>query len=201
MSASAAELVEQLASADFNLRARALAGLVALGRAATPALLPLLVDSDARLRALAAQALAEIGDPDNAEAFALALRDPDAQVRGRAAQGLARIGDPRAIAALIQTLHDLPDVLHDPATLATHLLMHYGAAALPHVVPLLQSPDAATRGRAWLVVYGVVAGLAEVGDWQALWLSLGSYHPDAAEPTRAAAAALWLDWTKRQAGE
>lgn len=176
MTASAEELIEQLGSADFNLRARALAGLVALGRAAPPVLRPLLDSSDARLRALAGQALAEIGDPDSAEAFAGALHDTDAQVRARAAQGLARIGDARALDALVLTLNDLPDVLHYPATLATDLLTSHGAAALPRVIPLLKASDPMTRTRAWLVVHSIVAAMPAAGDWSSLWQALGSYR-------------------------
>ncbi len=201
MTATVAELVERLGAADFNLRARALAGLVALGRGATSALLPLLGNPDAALRALATRALAEAGDPDCAEAFARALRDPDCQVRARAAQGLARIGDARAVDALILTLNDYPDVLHDPATLATHLLTKQGVAALPRVIPLLRAADLATRRRAWLVVHGIVTRLNGATGWATLWHSLGGYRPDAPVEERDAAAARWQVWVARGMAE
>lgn len=201
MTAQAQALVAELASGDFNVRAQALAGLVRLGREASPALRPLLDGSDASLCALAAQALAEIGNPDDAEAFVHALRSPAPEVRARAAQGLTRIGDPRALDALIATLDDLPDVLHQPATMATHLLTGYGSAALPHVVPLLRAASLATRERAWLVVFGVVYRLPDVGDWNEIWRALGAYRPDAEEAVRNAAVELWQQWLERSTGK
>src|SRR5262245_39625974 len=100
MGSSVADLVEQLNSPDFNARALALAELVQRGRAATPALLEALKSADDRLRAQAAQGLAEIADPLSAEPLALALNDGSGEVRARAAHGLARISDSRAIGAL-----------------------------------------------------------------------------------------------------
>lgn len=187
-------LVAQLASEDFNLRAQALAGLVRLGHAASPALRPLLDGPDARLRVLAAQALAEIGNPDDAEIFARSLHDPTPEIRARAAQGLATIGDPRALDALIQTLNDLPDILHHPATLATHLLMGYGAAALPRVMPLLKADDLATRQRAWLVVHGIVTGMPDTAGGSSLSQALGGYRPDAPKTERDTAAERGQAW-------
>jgi len=197
MTADAASLITQLESGDFNLRAQALAGLVRLGREASVALRPLLESPDSLLRSLAAQALAEIGNPDDAEGFVRALRDPVPEVRGRGAQGLARLGDARGLDALIATMNALPDILHHPATLATHLLTGYGVAALPRVMPLLKADDLMTRQRAWLVVYGIVNRLPKAGDWNALWRTLGSYQPDGAEAARNAAADCWQAWLTR----
>jgi len=184
-------LVRQLA--DAAQRAAALAQLVALGPQATPALLQALAQGDATLRRLAAQALAEAADPQAAGPLAQALADPDPQVRGRAAQGLAALRDPRATQALVQTLNDLPDLLHHPHTVATDALAAQGLAALPAVLPLLQSPDALTRERAWLAWRSIVQALPAV-DWQALWPQQGSYAPDAPAPARAAAARQWARW-------
>jgi HEAT repeat protein len=196
---TAAELAEQLASPDSNRRSRALAELIRLGRPASIVLRPLLTQVETPLRALAAQALAEIGNPDDAEIFANALHDPEPAVRARAAQGLAAIGDDRAVTALLHTLNDLPDVLHHPATLATHLLTGLGPRALPGLAPLLKSADAETRRRAWLAIHGIVANLPEAGDWRRLWQSLGSYHPDAPVSECNVAADLWADWIARNA--
>ncbi len=189
-----AALVAQLAAEDFNLRAQALAGLVRLGRAASPSLRPLLDGPDARLRILAAQALAEIGNPADAEIFARTLHDPTPEIRARAAQGLATIGDPRALGALVQTLNDLPDVLHHPATLATHLLTGYGAAALPQVMPLLKADDLATRQRAWLVVQSIVARMPDAPARSSLSQALGGYRTDAPKAERDAAAERGRAW-------
>lgn len=197
---TAAQLAEQLASPDSDRRARALAELVRLGRPASPVLRPLLARPQAPLRALAAQALAEIGNPDDAAAFANALHDPEPAVRARAAQGLAAIGDDRAVAALLLTLNDLPDVLHYPATLATHLLTALGPPALPRLAPLLKAADVETRRRAWLAMHGIVANLPEAGDWGELWQSLGGYRPEDPEPERNGAADRWADWIARHFG-
>ena len=187
-------LVAQLSVEDFNIRAQALAGLVRLGRAASPALRPLLDGPDARLRVLAAQALAEIGNPADAEIFARALHDPTPEIRARAAQGLATIGDPRTLGALVQTLNDLPDVLHHPATLATHLLTGYGAAALPQMMPLLKADDLVTRQRAWLVVQSIVARRPDTANGPSLLQALGGYRPDSPKTERDAAAARGQAW-------
>jgi hypothetical protein len=187
-------LVQQLA--DASQRAAALARLVALGPQATAALLQALTHGDAGLRRDAAQALADAADPQAAPALVQALADADAQVRGRAAQGLAALGDPHALQALVQTLNDLPDLLHHPHTVATQALTAQGRAALPALLPLLQSPDALTRERAWLVWRSVVEALPAV-DWQALWQQHSRYAPDAPAATRAEAARRWGQWLDR----
>ena len=96
------ELIRHLGSDDFNERARALAALVARGRSAAPSLAQALGEPGDLVRAQAAQALAEIADPDSAD---LSLRRGDAR-RERGCPrffGLARIGDPRAVDALVRT--------------------------------------------------------------------------------------------------
>lgn len=152
MTASVAELMEQLASADPNERALALAALVEHGGSATPALTRALGSPVDAVRAQAAQALAEIADPSSADALAAALDDGNPEVRARAANGLARVRDPRALGALLRTIDDFPDVLHHPYTLSVYGLIGLGQAALPAVVPLLEADDPATRERALLVV-------------------------------------------------
>lgn len=189
-----------LAAADPAARTRALAGLIAAGRASTPLLLAALAGGDAEVRARAAQGLAEIGDPAAAPALAAALADAAPAVRGRAAQGLAALGDPRAVAALVQTLDDLPDLLHAPHSVATYALIARGAPVLPAVLPLLDAQVAATRQRAWLVWQTVVQsvvqampGVAPAG-WPALWRAMGAYAPGAEAAARAAAVDAWRRW-------
>ena len=194
MDADALHDVRQLASADAQQRTAALAHLVGLGPRATDAIVAALGASAAGVRALLAQALAEIGDPRSAQALAQLLHDPDPRVRGRGAQGLAALHDPRAVAALVATIDDLPDLLHYPHTVATYALISLGAAALPAVLPLLRAADLQTRTRAWLVWQSVVSSEPGVGDWAALWQQSGSYAPDAPQARREAAVQQWEQW-------
>jgi len=184
-----------LDATDPTTRARALAALIGAGRASVPVLLRAMASGEAGVREKAAQGLAEIADPAAAQALRAALADPAPAVRGRAAQGLCAIGDPGALDALVRTLDDYPDVLHAPHTIATHLLIARGRSALPAVAPLLDSPDALTRQRAFLVLQTVVQAMPGVADWRSLWQSLGRYAPDGEDAAaRAAAAAQWRRW-------
>jgi len=160
--------------------------------------------SDAAARADAAQRLPGVTTPQTAaavaDALAHALADPEPAVRGHAAAGLAALGDARALPALVRTLGDVPDILHVPHTLATHVLMRQGEAALPHVVPLLLSSDALQRQRAYAVLQAIVMGTRGSAGWQALWLAQGGYNPrDADTARRDAAAGLWAAWVAQQA--
>lgn len=192
------ELIEQLDAADGNVRARALADLVAMGTAATADLQLALGSPNPRLRARVAQGLAEIANPASAEALVQASHDGDEEVRSRGAYGLARMGDPRAIEALLRTFDDFPDVLHNPFTLSTYGLIELGARALPAVVPLLKSPQPMTRTRAFAVIQALARSLPEGKDWPALWRSLGSYGPNAEAAERDRAADLWIEWAAKR---
>jgi HEAT repeat protein len=74
----------------------------------TSALIPFLKNKRSELRAAAAYALAEIGDPDTAQALAELLRrgskDEDSFARGQAARGLGRIGGHDSIDLLTNAL-------------------------------------------------------------------------------------------------
>ncbi len=74
----------------------------------TSALIPFLKKKRSELRAAAAYALAEIGDPDTAQALAELLRrgskDEDAFARGQAARGLGRVGGHDSIDLLTNAL-------------------------------------------------------------------------------------------------
>lgn len=192
------ELVEQLSSPEFNTRASALAELVRHGKAATSALLEAFNSPDDRLRTQVAQALAEIADPASADTLAQALDDDNKEVRARGAQGLARINDNRAIAALVRTINDFPDVLHHPYSLSAYGLIQQGRSALPAVAPLLKSADPTTRERAFLVVGTIISSLPEGQDWQQLWQSLGSYDPHGPAPERERAADQLSTWISQR---
>jgi len=197
MGLSIQDLVKELSSPDFNVRALALAELAQRGKAATPALLEALKSPDDLLRAQAAQGLAEIADSSCAELLVQALSDSNDEVRARAAQGLARIHDSRAIDALVHTINDLPDVLRHPYTLSTYGLIELGQPALPAVAPLLKSADPTTRERAFLVVRTIVSELPEGKNWNQLWQSLGHYDPHMITPDRDRAADEWLNWIRQ----
>jgi len=99
-------LTFQLLSRDPSLRLRAAKALGDIGpaaRAAVPALVAALADSDgdARRGAIAALRLIQPGAPASealVRAIALDLRDPDANLRLIAARALGRLGPPAAIA-------------------------------------------------------------------------------------------------------
>lgn len=81
---------------DAAVREQALAGLIRIGQPAVPALTAVINESsgeypNAEQRALAAQALGEIGDPRARRALEQAVRDPSAGVRASASQALRRL--------------------------------------------------------------------------------------------------------------
>jgi HEAT repeat protein len=198
VTSSPAELVRGLGADDPTERARSLAALVVLGSAAVPALLEALDrPGDGEARRLAAQGLAEIGDPRTADALAAASTDADPEVRGQAALGLARIGDRRALEALARTIDDLPDPLHHPYTGAVYALIDLGPPALTAVAPLLSAEAPATRQRAFAVVQSVVAAM-DGTDWAALWVELGRYDPAGDDTAREAAATQWARWIRNR---
>jgi HEAT repeat protein len=188
------ELVAQLGTAAPNDQAKALAALVMMGAAATPALLAAFPTAPATMRAQIAQAFAEIADPSTVDTLAGLLGDADPLVRGRGAQGLARLNDPRALDALALTLDDLPDLLHWPYTVAVSLLIERGEAVLPTVEKLLDAPDAVTRTRAFQVLRDVLTRARGEAAWQALVARLGALDPYGADPGNPAVAARWRVW-------
>ncbi len=194
---SAAALVEQLGSGDFNARALALADLVRRGRAAAPALRRGFDAKEPEIRVQAMRGLAEIADPASADIFAQCLDAPDERLRAFAARGLARIGDARAGDALVRTIDDYPDVLHHLFSPSVVELIALGPAALPLVAPLLSAPDPTTRARAFLVIRQVVEANRALGSWQTLAGMLGPYDPTAPAAERDAAAQRWREWIGR----
>ncbi len=63
-------------------------------------------DKEPKVRASAARALGEIGDPQSVQPLIKALSDRNSGVRGLAATALGRIGDPQAVQPLIRALED-----------------------------------------------------------------------------------------------
>jgi HEAT repeat protein len=147
--------------------------------------------ADVEVRAQAAQALAEIGDPDSADLFANALADADERVRARGAQGLNRIGNARALEALVRTIDDVPDILHTPYTLSVYGVVGLGARALPALAPLLKAPHPLTRARAMLAIRQIASGMTDV---EALSRTLGAYDANAPQDERDRIADRWSEW-------
>jgi hypothetical protein len=188
------QIKTRLYSTDQDTSGLALAELIRLGKKATPVLLEALSHSNPRTRRLAAEGLAEIADPSTADALFQATHDSNPEVRARAATALHKLGDKRSLKALVATLDDYPDILHNPYTASMYPLMQGGKDVLPLVVPLLQSPDDLTRQRAFLIVKAVVTKLPQGQDWNQLWQSLGSYDPAAPQAERDKAAKQWEAW-------
>jgi len=188
------QLKRRLYSLDQDTSGLALGELVKLGRQATPVLLEALTHDNPRTRRLAAEGLGEIADPRAADALYQATKDPSDEVRARAATALHALGDRRSLGALVATINDYPDILHNPYTASMYPLMRGGQEELPLIVPLLRSPDDLTRQRGFLVLRAVVSRLPEGKDWDQLWKSLGSYDPHGPQAERDRAAQQWLSW-------
>lgn len=191
------QIKERLYSTDQDTSGLALGELIRLGKQATPVLLEALTHSNPRTRRLAAEGLSEIADPASADALFQATHDTNPEVRARAATALYTLGDKRALTALVATLDDYPDILHNPYTASMYPLMRGGKEVLPLVVPLLQAPNDLTRERAFLIVKAVVSKLPQGQDWNQLWQSLGSYDPAGPKAERDKAAQQWEQWLSK----
>lgn len=128
-----------------------------------------------RVRQLAAEALAVVGDSSAVQALTFALEDEHSAVRAAAAAALGKIGDAAGVNALTAALKDTsPEVrqqvivalsaidaaqteafvplLADPEdgvrTAARTAILAQGDAALPALVEALRSPNSTVRGAA-----------------------------------------------------
>jgi HEAT repeat protein len=196
--APADPLKTRLYSTDQDTSALAFAELVRSGKSATPTLLEALRHSTPRTRRLAAEGLAEVRDPASADALEQATHDSNGEVRSRAAVALHLLGDPRALAALVRTIDDYPDILHNPYTASMYELTG-DPAVLPLIAPLLKAPQPVTRQRAFLVVKALAAKLPEGRNWDQLSQSLGNYDPQGEPAARDRSADLWTAWIRKVA--
>lgn len=194
-----AQLRARLLDPDPDVSSAALAQLIGMGKAATPLLIEALGHANARTRRIAAEGLGDVADRGSADALHRATQDSSGEVRARAATALHRLADPRALAALIATLDDYPDVLHSPYTASMYPLMRSGKAVLPLLLPLLRANEAVTRKRALLILKAVVSQHYAPQDWDALWQKLGGYDAAAPQAERDKAAQQWQDWLASQA--
>jgi hypothetical protein len=149
-------------------------------------------------------------DPDAAGLFRQAVESGDEELRALGAKGLYELGEPDALPALIAAINDAPDRLHIEMTPAVHALSEMGLAAIPSILPLLESGEERTRQRAQkaleLITRKLLAGAMpqrplsqEAGAaWSALWRENGSYDWNAPEPARRASIDRWRSWIEEQ---
>jgi HEAT repeat protein len=199
--ADVAQLRDRFLTGERKAGTAAYRELLRLGKPAVPVLVQALTHADARTRRLAAEGLGELRElrePASADALFAATRDSNGEVRARAATALHKLGDPRALTALVATLNDYPDELHNPYTASMYPLMNGGPAVLPLVAPLLLAADLDSRERAFLIVRAVVSRHYKQEAWTTLWETLGRYDPAAPQAARDDAARQWQDWVSRR---
>lgn len=187
-------LVAQLEAPDPDTRALALGNLEKRGAAAVPALCGALHHTNADVRALAAEGLAQIGEAAGCAALRAALDDVDERVRSQAATGLALAGDPLGIAALISTLNDNPDLLRAHLSLSAYTLMGLGRPALEAVAPLLASGDERSRVKAIWIVRQIAESMPDQTGWKAVAGALAEYDPKGRAAEQLATAHLLSTW-------
>ena len=130
----------------------ALGDLIALGRAATPALVEAAAADSADTRALAMEGLAARRRPrDRAGAAPRARGSRRARALRRRRRAQPHRRRPAPLDALAATLDDWPDELHGEMSRSAYELAGSGPRALPIAVGLLASDDWATRAKgAWI---------------------------------------------------
>jgi HEAT repeat protein len=133
-------LLSELSGDDELARYRAVQRLVALGRAASPALARALTSGPDELRWRAALALAKIADPATTPNLLRALEDGDIGVRWLAAEALSAIGIP-ALVPLLEGLIDRADSVRFREGVTHVLLGHVGGPYAPAVRHVLRALD------------------------------------------------------------
>ncbi|OCQ94397.1 hypothetical protein BCD67_07035 [Oscillatoriales cyanobacterium USR001] len=129
-------------------------------KGAVAALIPLLKDSDPKVRWIAVDALEEIGSEAKAAVPALIplLKDSDAKVRGNAVYALGKIGAEAkaAVPAFIPLLKDSNVGVRRNAVYALGKIGAKAKAAVAELIPLLKDSNVGVR---WNAVYA----LGEIG--------------------------------------
>ncbi len=147
-----------LGSRHPDLRKKAVEGLIKKPSAASQALLVRALDDEDK--AIRRAALGSLVDADALPALAKALDNAHPDVRLLAAKALARCGDPKAFAPLVE-LATAPEPEEkerqaDWLALAESALDGLGElgdpAALPHLIPAVDSPHAAIRKEAAMAI-------------------------------------------------
>ncbi|OGV78958.1 MAG: hypothetical protein A3K19_00115 [Lentisphaerae bacterium RIFOXYB12_FULL_65_16] len=142
--------LQDLRSPVATVRASAAAALGRAGdRAAAPALLAALADSDAGVRAQAARALGVLRAAEAVPALSAALRDRDVNTRFYAAYALGEIKDVTAAKALLGAFGDPEYNVRDQAAWALRELND--PATAPLLIARLKAPDADVPKIAWIL--------------------------------------------------
>ncbi|RMH34837.1 MAG: HEAT repeat domain-containing protein [Nitrospirae bacterium] len=207
MTAHVRRLIRQLADSDPVARQAAQQALQQLGSSIVPELLAALSDpTPAQARQSLVDTLIALDDERVVPALRAWLTADDEDLRALAAVGLHNLDAEDAIQACLATINDAPDPLHADVTPSVRALAERGLAALPAVLPLLESPDARTRQHAQkvleLVTFHEIVRLnperalsdAARIQWQALWEEQGSYAWDAPRERRERAVERWKAW-------
>lgn len=121
-----------------------------------------------------------------------ALSDPSPKVRRQAATTLAQLGDPEGTAAIIEHIHEHPDLLEEETVEALGVLGD--ASAVSTLTPLLKNPSSQVRR-------ATARALGNIGDIGALPSLIGALDErDDVEVRRASLQALRLIGSKDAAG-
>jgi HEAT repeat protein len=138
-------LINTLSSRKDKAREGARHTLVAMGKAAVPALIEALKNKNALMRWEAAKALEEIGDPETAPVLVKALENDDFDVRWLAAEGLIKMNI-KGLKPLLEALELRGDsvLLREGAHHVFHDLAKGGLRK--YLVPVLASLEALEIG-------------------------------------------------------
>lgn len=168
--AALSDLLHQLVNgseSESDLAARAIA---ALEHEAIAPLAGLLRDPNPETRWWAVRSLAEIPLPEAAAHLLTALQDPDESVQHCALLGLRQHPVPENITVLCDVLRSANPMT---AHLATDALIAIGAPAVPPLLEMLKTGDAAVRIQA-------ARALAKIGDTRSIAELLDLYEDDSA---------------------
>ena len=117
------------------------------------------------------------------------------------------------IARLVAAIDEHPDSLHGDRTPAVAALIEHGLAALPSILPLLETAPELTRLRAQRVLEGVThawvrertpsraSSRAHTRAWQALWREHGAYDWRSPPEARRDAVARWQAWLEGRSSD
>ncbi len=137
------DLLQAIQDEDWWVRSRAADALASIGGPkVVDAALVLIRDDDEEIRRVAIEILNETKDARAVDQLLAAAKDGDWWVRERAVDALGAIGDTKVVPALAQMLGS--DVKTNPPLLRTITKLG-NAKVLGKVLPLLNSPDKATR--------------------------------------------------------
>jgi HEAT repeat protein len=204
------DAIAKVRSNDPLVQNEGVADLIKIGQPATAALLPLMSEGSADVRAQAMYALSEIADSGSRRAFRLGLEDDDERVRAYSAVGLARIGDPDAVDTLLRTLNDASDSLHLDITPAVLALGDMGLNVARALLSPLASDDQPTRMHAQRALERIIARRngfepgrgfpSKQAEEQSrlAWKANGDYDYAADAASRSASIELWRSWLQSQ---